>query len=656
MKTPINTRRQFIKNTSALALAASLPSLNAIAYTKMNDPFPFGTERGKTLDACAVGEWWNWKGNEKISQFLQQRPRSEVIAYAVYTHDRGVLKLTAQLFPLYPNEPDSVTLEMKQGGVWKKIAKQKIVYPGWSTHFRINNWDNTKAVAYRVRLDKQAAFSGTIRPDPIHKDEIVIASMSCNSNQDETLAERTEYIKNLTHHDPDVLFFAGDQSYVHEHHTYGILLFGVQFADVMRNRPVIMIPDDHDIGQGNFWGEGGIVADSTAGDSGGYYYPAAYVKMVERCQTWHLPDGYDPTPVQQGIGVYYTNLNVGGVDFAILEDRKFKSGPKAKIPQLGPRPDHINNPAYDRKAVDLPGLDLLGQRQLDFLHQWGQNWQRTRMKAVLSQTAFCGAVHLHGSMENRLLADLDCNGWPQTGRNKALSELRRCLATHLCGDQHLSVIVRHGIDTHRDGPISFTSPALVNTIYGRWWWPEDEKAGGGTAITSPLPWTGDYEDGLGNRITMYAYANPKPNDIKALRADRTGRGDGYGLARFNKKNRTVTLECWPRFANAANGNSEQFTGWPMTFSMADNDGRDILGYLPTLKVNEDDPVVQVIDERTGEILYTERITGRTFRPRIFAESRYTLKVGRNKPDHVAGSGLLPDNTDQQTIEFTIKNS
>ncbi|WP_020606158.1 hypothetical protein [Spirosoma spitsbergense] len=655
METSKNTRRQFIKNTSALALAISLPSLNASAYTKMNDPFPFGTDRGKVLDACAVGEWWNWKGNERIADFLQQRPRDQVIAYAVYTHDRGVLKITAQLFPLYPNEPHSVLLEMKQGNTWKRIQKQNVVYPGWSAHFRIDKWDNTKEVAYRVRLDKQAEFSGTIRPDPIHKDEIVIASMSCNSNQDETFAQRAEYIRNINRHDPDILFFAGDQSYVHEYHTYGILLFGVQFADVMRNRPVIMIPDDHDVGQGNFWGEGGIVADSTAGDSGGYYYPAAYVKMVERCQTWHLPDAYDPTVINQGIGVYYTNINVGGVDFAIVEDRKFKSGPKGKVPPLGPRPDHINDPAYDRNAIDLPGLDLLGERQLNFLHHWGQNWEGTTMKAVLSQTAFCGAVHLHGMMSNRLLADLDCNGWPQTGRNKALMELRRCLATHLCGDQHLAVVVRHGIDTYRDGPISFTSPALVNTIYGRWWWPEDERAGGGSAIASPLPWTGDYEDGLGNRITMHAYANPKPGNLKALRENRTGRGDGYGLVRFNKKKRTITFECWPRFADVTRGDSEQFTGWPMIFSMADNDGRKVFGYLPTLNVSENDPVVQVIDEKTGEILYTERIIGRTFRPRIFAEGSYTLNVGRNKPDAVAGTGLLPDETDQKKIEFTIRS-
>ena len=59
-----------------------------------------------------------------------------------------------------------------------------------------------------------------------------------------------------------------------------------------------------------------------------------------------------------------------------------------KIPKMGPRPDHINDPAYDRASVDLPELKLLGDRQLQFLDQWTDEWSGATMKAVLSQTAF----------------------------------------------------------------------------------------------------------------------------------------------------------------------------------------------------------------------------------------------------------------------------
>ena len=43
---------------------------------------------------------------------------------------------------------------------------------------------------------------------------------------------------------------------------------------------------------------------------------------------------------------------------------------------------------------------MLGERQLDFLDQWAGWKDGVAMKAVLSQTGFCGAAHLHGNKEN----------------------------------------------------------------------------------------------------------------------------------------------------------------------------------------------------------------------------------------------------------------
>ena len=626
----------------ASLLLASICLLTAAVFADVDyDPKPFGDFRSDDLDTLAIGEWWKLPRDSEKARFILDRPRDQTIAFALYTHDSGVLKMTAQLFPLLPEEPKSVTLEIKEGDSWRRIAEEPVVYPGWSAHFRVEDWDASRDAPYRLRLGELSEFSGLVRKDPVDKDEIVVVSMSCNSPWDATQYEREEYISNLRFHDPDLLFFAGDQSYHHEEHTYGILQWGVQFADVLRDRPSVVIPDDHDVGHANLWGEGGKIADTPAGPEGGYYYPADYVKMVERCQTWHLPDPYDRTPVKQGINVYYTRLRVGGVDFAIIEDRKFKSGPEGKIPQMGPRPDHIRDPSYDRDAVDLPGLSLLGERQLRFLREWGQDWSGASMKACLSQTAFCGAVHLHGSADNRLLADLDCNGWPQSGRDSALTELRRALATHLCGDQHLGVVVKHGIETFRDGPYAFTNPALVNTVYGRWWWPEDEQAGGGAPIPGPLPWTGDYEDGLGNKITMMAYANPQYATKAQLMEHRESRGDGYGLIRFHKPERSIAFECWPRFSDPREGDQAQFAGWPIRFMMEENDGRKPIGYLPTIRSEQDDPVIQVVHEESGEIVYTRRVLGREFKAPVYRRGNYIIKVGENRPDQWTKSGLQP---------------
>ena len=370
--------------------------------------------------------------------------------------------------------------------------------------------------------------------------------------------------------------------------------------------------------------------------------------MVQRCQTWHLPDAFDPTPVQRGIGVYYTRLRVGGIDFAILEDRKFKSGPEGRIPQQGPRADHINNPDYDRQSVDLKGLTLLGNRQLRFLEDWTEDWTGAEMKVVLSQTAFCGAVHIHGQPDARLLADLDCNGWPQTGRIRALELIRRAWAPHLCGDQHLAVTVKHGIDRFRDGPYGFTTPAIVNTIYGRWWHPETEQPGPHAVPDSPLPWTGDYKDGLGNLITMLAYANPGD------RTDELKRGDGHGIVRFNKKTRTITFECWPRFANVKNGGAVQYPGWPITVAMEDNDGRQITGTLPEIQIEgADSAVIQVTNEATKSVLYTVRSQQASFIPRVYTQGRFTVRVGRIRPDSTEFTGLIPAKKSARVINVKL---
>ncbi len=600
---------------------------------------PFG-EKYPMLEKASSGEWWKAatnqieteepKGGKKGKKAPKRLinldvPREDVIAFTLYTQDRGVLKLSAQFYPLFDDESTEAILEFKDGNEWKEAAKEEIQFPGWSAHFRIGDWDGSKDVAYRVRHGEEAIYEGLVRKDPADQDEIVVGTLSCDSSR--TKGDRPHIRKNLLAVDPDVLFFAGDQTYHHTEHTAGWIEWGLRYRELTKNRPTVTIPDDHDIGQANLWGENGKMAKNSAGPSGGYFYHPEYVNMVQRQQTWHLPDAYDPKPIDRGITVYFTNLRVGGIDFAILEDRKFKSGPEGKIPKMGPRPDHINDPAYDRSAVDLPELVLLGDRQLKFLDEWGQDWTGAEMKAVLSQTAFCGAVHIHGSPNNRLLADLDSNAWPQKGRNKALSAIRRVWATHLCGDQHLAVAVQHGIENHGDGPFAFTNPAIVNTIYGRWWHPEDEKAGPNPVPNSPLPWTGDYEDGLGNKITMLAYANPVD------RTDEKKRSDGFGVARYNKADRTVTFECWDRYADVTTGEG-QFPGWPITVKMEDNDGREESHFLPKLQFSEPNQVVQVIQDDSGDILYTVRIEGDSFQPAVYAPGTYTVKTGADKPDAV----------------------
>ena len=550
--------------------------------------------------------------------------RDKVICFALYTVHNNIMKMTAQLYPLKEGEDRTIRLETKQFGKWKQIAKAQVVERGWTAVFRVENWNTTKDIEYRVVHGKNAYYTGIIRKDPVNNNTIVVAAFTGNSiiPSHGGNIPKADIVENLKKIKPDLLFFSGDQVYDHNRHYAAWLKFGRDFGDIIRITPTVTIPDDHDVGQANLWGAGGRLSHTRAGHDGGYAAPLEYVKEVERAQTSHLPDPYDPTPIERGIGVYYTSMTVGGVNFAIIEDRKFKSGPDGLVPKRGPRPDHILDPTYDPKSVDVPGAILLGERQLKFLHQWGTDWRGADMKAVLSQTIFCGGAHIHGKTGNRLHADMDSNGWPQTGRNKAIAEIRRAFAIHIAGDQHLATIFRHGIDDWNDSCYSFCVPSIAN-LYLRWWRPLE--AGKNREPGRP-EYTGEFLDGFGNKVTCMAVANPSPEANGGQKL--TTRAAGFGIVKFNKKKREITIECWPRNIDITNPNTKQYPGWPRTIKQEDNYGRKAVAYLPTIQVRGmRNPVVQVIDESNDEIVYTLRINGTSFRPKVFKEGKYTVKVG-----------------------------
>lgn len=162
----------------------------------------------------------------------------------------------------------------------------------------------------------------------------------------------------------------------------------------------------------------------------------------------------------------------------------------------------------------------------------------------------------------------------------------------------------------------------------------DEKAGQNARADSPLPWTGDYRDGLGNPIRMLAYANPK--NI----ADQKQRGDGYGIVRFSKSTQKITFECWPRFSDQEAGQIQQYPGWPLTISSSDNDGRKVSAWLPKLVIDSQEyPVVSVREDSTGELLFATRLGTREFQPGVFGPGKYTIGLGRDRPDELSILGV-----------------
>lgn len=571
------------------------------------------------------------------------------ILWTQYTLSRNVLKMTAQFPPIGAKDSQDAHLEVRDGEAWKRIASARIDALARTATFRIEKWESARDIPYRVAYalvmaggsTREFHWEGTVRRDPVDKEVIAVAGFTGNADYAWPNVDLVAHLKKL---DPDLLFFSGDNIYENVG-GYGIerspleracldylrkwYFYGWSFRDLLRDRPCVSIPDDHDVYHPNLWGQGGRKTDKD--DKGGYTMDAEWVKMVERTQTSHLPDPFDPTPIEQGIGVYYSPMTYGRISFAIIEDRKFKTGPSGVVPPTTTgRADHENRPDFDPKRADVAGAQLLGDRQLAFLRDWAADWRGADFKVVLSQTIFCGAATHHGAGLVRLRMDYDSNGWPQTGRNKALDEMRRGFAFHLAGDQHLATLIHHGIDDWDDAAWSLCVPSITN-FYLRAWRPEPEMRRAPLGDGMP-EYTGRFFDGLGNRISVWAATNPGKVDVPP--AWLHDQKPGFGLIRLDKKADTIAIECWPRYADPTDPKARQFEGWPKTIHKLDNYGRKAAAHLPVISVKGmENPVVQIIDEDSGEIIYTVRIRATRIRPKVFREGTYTMRIGE-QPDRM----------------------
>ena len=597
------------------------------------------------------------------------------IAGAFHTLSGGTLKMTAQMMPLGPTSATEAIFEVRRGDIWEQLDSAPIDPLSATARLRVDGWNETDLVFYRVTYRaattsneiRDHIYLGTIRPIP-SGDEFVLAALNCQHisggdgqwNGKHFWYPHAETALNVAAHRPDMLFFAGDQIYESGlagiergpldvaalDYLYHWYRFVWAFRDLARDIPTVMIPDDHDVYHGNVWGAGGIKAEgehTPFSDNGGYGMDAAWVNLVHRTQVSNLPDPVDPAPIAQDITVYHTAIEYAGISFGIVADRMFKSSPTFAVPEgevVNGWPQAKGfNPATQ---ADVPGAVLLGERQLRFLDDWAADWSGgTWMKVLLSQTLLANVATLPPdadsgavlpSLDNpepdeypedyKIAADMDSNGWPQAGRDRALRAMRRGFAFHIVGDQHLGSFVHYGVEAQNDSGYGFVVPSIAN-IWPRRWFPP--QPGAHRAEGAPR-YTGEYLDGFGNRMNVLAVANPvRSGQEPAALYDRV---PGYGIIRLRRDSREIVVEAWPRWIDPTVPDAQQYYGWPQTVRQEDGYGRLAAGYLPELIFTARDPVVQVVDESTGEIQYTLRINGQRYRPKVFSlTTTYTIWVG-----------------------------
>ena len=601
--------------------------------------------------------WFNELEIKGGRMAYQPKQKLGPVAFTMYTLSDGVMKLTAQLMPIAENDEQTASLEIKENGEWKKLARADIITPGYTATFKVKNWNSQMDFPFRVVYhlitgdkEKQAYhYEGLIRKEPMQQETLSVAALACYSHcfsntdgnggmpgwinwdydvfrnikanwnglEDVYTAKNIwfpnqDIVDNLKIDNPDLLAFTGDQVYEFKptgaiynrgeetikDYLYKWYLFGWSFREIMDNRPTICIPDDHDVYQGNLWGRGGMKSPpGNRWNDGGYTESAEFVKMVERTQTDHLPDPFDPTPIKQGIEVYYTDMNYGGISFAIIEDRKFKTPP----------------------SLDLEQDTLLGERQLNFLNYWVGDWKEDiKMKSVISQTIFA-AVNTRNGERNK---DPDANGSLPDKRDEALEIIRKGFAFMIAGDQHLGTVVHHGIEEYNDAGYSFAVPS-TGCVWPRFWKPDEPEY---AKDKDPGNYTGEYEDAFGNKITVEAVGNPhitghEPSYLHDL-------GTGYGIIRFDKQNLKIKMELYHRYSDLSKSDPEQYKGWPVTIDAMQNYERQAEAYLPMIKVEGIEyPLIQVIDESNDELVYSVRIKENQFAPKVFKDGKYTVKVG-----------------------------
>jgi len=65
--------------------------------------------------------------------------------------------------------------------------------------------------------------------------------------------------------------------------------------------------------------------------------------------------------------------------------------------------------------------------------------------------------------------------------------------------------------------------------------------------------------------------------------------------------------------------------------------------------------VQIVDEVSNEIVYTLRIKGRSFRPKVFKSGKYTIKVGEPDTEEMRifknVESLTPENRKTLKVSF-----
>ena len=90
--------------------------------------------------------------------------------------------------------------------------------------------------------------------------------------------------------------------------------------------------------------------------------------------------------------------------------------------------------------------------------------------------------------------------------------------------------------------------------------------------------TGEYIDGFGNRVYVYAVGNPEVASRKNRYERAHQKGSGFGFVTIDTEKKTYLVEAFRFLVDPADGKPEnQFPGWPVEIHQQENRGENRLG-------------------------------------------------------------------------------
>jgi hypothetical protein len=110
------------------------------------------------------------------------------------------------------------------------------------------------------------------------------------------------------------------------------------------------------------------------------------------------------------------------------------------------------------------------------------------------------------------------------------------------------------------------------------------------------------------------------------------RSSGFGFVTFDKTDRTINIEAYRFKADVDDPNPvrDQFSGWPLKISQFDNLGQGANNVLPEITVNKANQLIQIENEKTGELANIYRMNGNKIQPRLFEKGTFTIKIGEGE--------------------------